>query len=245
MAESVIIHFSSCYLQSSGLISTELIGKSEGRMDKTSPPGLSASPACHGHTDPGDVADLLRSHPHEEDPVRNHPDAPLAKHCGELSQRHGRLGAQDVEEHDHEVDAGLAVGHPAEVGPQTVVLEVAEPLEHEQVDPRQGEREPDDERDVRVDLEHDDLLAPCEHVDLLRGTRDAARMLHVEVRDEQGDREHRVDADDAGECVVHGSSPFLFAFTAWRHANGGRVSTHNLEKYFQTLRRNPKQNKFV
>lgn len=138
-----------------------------------------------------------------------HPDTPLAEKSGEFGQRHGRLRAENVHEHQHEVDAGVMTRHPAEVAPQSVVLEVGEPLEREQVSPRQDEREPDSEREIRVDLERDDLLRTGERVNLLGGTWDAVHALHGEVRDEQNDRECRVEGGECNERVEqHFFSPF-------------------------------------
>lgn len=141
--------------------------------------------------------------PHEEEPARNHPDAPLAEQPGEFGQCQGRFRAEDVHEHDHEVDAGVVARHPAEVGTESVVLEAAELLEREEVDPRQGEREPHGERQVRIDLERDDLLRAGEAVDHFGGTRDAVRALHPEVGDEQDDGECRVSTCECGERVIH------------------------------------------
>ena len=139
-------------------------------------------------------------HPHEEEPAWSHPDAPLAEQSSELGQRHGRLGAEDVKEHHHEVDASFVTRHPTEVGPESMVLEVAEPLEREQVGPRQDEREPDSERDVRGDLERHDLARSGElPVDDLGRARDAVHALHAEVGHEQGNGEQRVGTDQSGQ----------------------------------------------
>lgn len=146
-------------------------------------------------------------HPHMKEPTRNHLDTSFTEQSRELGQRQGRLGAENVEENHGEIQGGFAAGHPAEIGPKSVILETTGPLDRKQVDPWQGEHEPDSERKIRIDFKRRDLARPGEFpVDDLGRTHDAVHVLQKVIRDEQNDRECGVDRRESCERVVHGTS---------------------------------------
>lgn len=145
------------------------------------PPG-GFRPLCRGWM-------LFGGHPNPEEAVTKHPDAPSSQQPCELGQRDGGLGAEDVQEHCHEVDVCLMAIHPAEVGVDPSVLEVGELLYGEQVNPRDDEQEPDAERGPRQDFKRNDRLGTCKPVDVLGGGRRSVGAFEEPVDDQEYDGE--------------------------------------------------------